>query len=72
MKNVILSADEELTKRAKRVARAQNKTLNEAFREWLSRYVAQSGSVPKMDSLMKRLSQVRAGSHFTRDEMNDR
>jgi hypothetical protein len=72
MKNVTLSADEALIEQARLVARAQHKTLNAAFREWLEHYAAQSGSAQEVDSLFNRLRHVRAGRHFTRDEMNDR
>ena len=72
MKNVTLSADPDLIEQARAVARARNKTLNAAFREWLQQYAAQSGSAQEVDSLMKRLRHVRAGRHFTRAEMNER
>ncbi len=72
MKNITLSADENLIEQARLMARTQHKTLNAAFREWLERYAAESGSVQEVDSLFKRLSHVRAGRHFTRDEMNAR
>ena len=72
MKNVTLSADADLIEQARLVARTQHKTLNAVFREWLQQYAAQSGSAQEVDSLTKRLSHVRAGRHFTRDEMNER
>jgi len=72
MKNVTLSADADLIEQARLVARTQHKTLNAVFREWLQQYATQSGSAQEVDSLMKRLSHVRAGRHFTRDEMNER
>ena len=72
MKKVTLTADASLIKLARAVARSQHKTLNGAFREWLQQYAAQAGSAQELDSLMERLSHVRAGRHFTRDEMNER
>lgn len=72
MKNVTLSADEELIEQARLVARSEHKTLNDAFREWLSQYTARSGTAQEVDALMKRLRHVDAGRHFTRDEMNER
>jgi len=72
MKNVTLSADADLIEQARAVARARHKTLNAAFREWLQRYVADSGKAQEVDSLMKRLRHIRAGRHFTRAEMNER
>ena len=72
MKNVTLSADEALIEQARTLAQSQHRTLNALFREWLEQYVAQSGSAREVDALMRRLSHVRAGGHFTRDEMNER
>jgi len=72
MKNVTLSADEDLIEQARLVARSQRKTLNAAFREWLLQFTAGSGNGQEVDSLMKRLRHVNAGRHFTRDEMNER
>jgi hypothetical protein len=72
MKKVTLSADADLIDQARAVARAQHKTLNGAFREWLQQYAGQSGSAQEVDSLMKSLRDVRAGRNFTRAEMNER
>ena len=72
MKNITLSADEHLIDEARRLARSQKKSLNEAFREWLTQYTAGSGTAQDMDLLMKRLGHVRAGRHFTRDQYNAR
>ncbi len=71
MKNVTLSADEDLIEQARLIARAQHKTLNAAFREWLLQFTAQSGSGREVEALMKRLRHVKAGHHFTRGEMPD-
>ena len=72
MKNVTLSADEDLIERARLIARSQRETLNAAFRKWLVQYTAQEGSGREVASRMKRLRHVKAGRHFTRDEMNER
>lgn len=72
MKNVTLSADEDLIEQARLVARAQHTTLNAAFREWLAQYTAQAGAAQEFNALMDRLRHVRAGRRFTRDEMNER
>ena len=72
MKNITLSADESLIEQARLVARSQHTTLNAAFREWLERFTAQAGTGQEFDSLMSRLQHVKAGRHFTRDEMNER
>jgi hypothetical protein len=72
MKNITLSADEDLIEQARLIALSQRKTLNAAFREWLLQFTAQSGSGEQFETLMKRLRHVNAGRHFTRDEMNER
>jgi len=73
MKNITLSAEESLIEQARRVAQAENKTLNSAFREWLEQYTARAGRGAAFRSLMKRLKHVNPGDrHFTRDEMNER
>lgn len=72
MKNVTLSADDDLIEQARLVAQSQHKTLNAAFREWLVQFSGQAGNGKEFDSLMKRLRHVRAGRRFTRDEMNER
>ena len=71
MKNITFSADEDLIEQARLVACSQRKTLNAAFREWLAQFTAGSANGREVQSLMKRLQHVRAGRHFSRDEMNE-
>jgi hypothetical protein len=73
MKKLNLSADGQLIKRARQVARSQGKTLNEAIREWIVQFTQQAGKAEEYDSLMKRLRRtVRSAGPYTRDEMNER
>ena len=72
MKNITLSADENLIERARLVAQARHKTLNVAFREWLEQYVAQSGGGAAVDALMRSLQHIRSSGPVARDEMNKR
>ncbi len=73
MENITLSANDGLIERARQTAWAQNKMLNQAFREWLAEYVrAGSDRVAEDEALMKRLSYVKAGREFTRQEMSER
>jgi predicted transcriptional regulator len=72
MKNITLSADEDLIERARAVARGQNKTLNGVFREWLEQFTASSGDAKSFDAIMKRMKHVDAGRRFSREEMNAR
>ena len=72
MKHITLTADENLIKRARQIAKLQRKTLNVVFREWFENFAAPAGDVQKFDALMNRLKHVKAGRSFTRDEMNQR
>ena len=72
MKNITLSADEDLIEQARTIARSRRTTLNAAFRVWLRQFTASDGDVRDYDALMKRLSHVNAGGHFSRDQMNER
>jgi hypothetical protein len=72
MKNITFSADETLIEQARLLAKAQHKTLNVLFREWLEEITSRDGSVQEYEALMSRLKHVNAGKRFTRDEMNER
>ncbi len=72
MKNITLSADEDLIEKARAVARAQRRTLNAAFRDWLAQFSASEGDAQSFDALMRRLRHVDAGKRFTREELNER
>jgi hypothetical protein len=72
MKNITLSADEDLIEKARALARAQRTTLNEAFRQWLTQFTASAGDVQGFDNLMQQMRHIKAGGHYTRDEMNER
>lgn len=72
VKNITLTADEELIERARHVARLQHKTLNVAFREWLREYVVQDSPAADYDALMARLSYARSTGPYSRDEMHER
>jgi hypothetical protein len=72
IKNITLSSEESLIERARRRAMAENTTLNELFRMWLERYVAQPEAADRYDALMRQLTHVQAGQTFTREEMNER
>ncbi len=72
MKNITLSADETLIQQARRRATNENSSLNELFREWLARYVAQPLASEQYEELMNRLTHINAGQSFSREEMNER
>jgi hypothetical protein len=74
MKNITLSADEQLIQAARERARADHTTLNEQFRLWLADYVQRQN---RADAAMAVIAELRGklktgGRKFTRDEMNER
>ena len=71
MKNITLSADEELIQSAREKARKERTTLNGLFRKWLSRYVGRVHAETEYAELMERLSYARSGRSFSRDELNE-
>lgn len=73
MKNITFSANADLIERARERARSQNRTLNDAFREWLMQFTQDGHTLDEYDALMARLRQtVRLHPPYTRDEMNER
>jgi hypothetical protein len=72
VRNVTFSAEERLLGAARRKAARERRSLNEAFREWLSRYVERDSAPEQFDRLMDRLRYVRSGRRFSRAEMNER
>ena len=51
VKNITLSADEDLIERARVIARAQRKTLNAVFCEWHVQFAANAGDAQSFDTL---------------------
>ena len=72
MKNITLSADEDLIARAREQARARQTTLNQLFRQWLVEVAEQDERSSKIGALLDRLDGVDAGGNFNREEMNAR
>jgi hypothetical protein len=72
MKNITFSADENKIELAREVARSENRTLNDAFREWLEQYGSRRVRARDIEELYRSLRHVNAGRKFTRDEMNER
>ena len=74
MKNITLSADENLIEAARQRAVAEHTTLNEQFRLWLEEYVRRK---QQADAALETINVLRGristgGRKFTRDEMNER
>jgi hypothetical protein len=72
IKNITLSVEETLIRRARERAAAEQKSLNGVFREWIARYVGGASHFQDYRHLMKRLRHIRAGRTFSREEMNER
>jgi hypothetical protein len=71
MKNITLSADPDVIEKARAVAKAENTTLNAAFREWLASYIRQR-NLETYQAVRDSLKHIDAGGPYTRDEMNER
>ena len=83
MKNITLSADENLIEAARRRAAAEHTTLNERFRVWLENYVRSEQQAAEyvggerqaaraMRTLRELQCKLRVGRKLTREEMNER
>jgi predicted transcriptional regulator len=72
MKKLTFSADDDIVRKARLIARARHTTLNSAFRVWLTQFATSDESTMSFDCLMEKLRYVNAGQHFTRDELNRR
>lgn len=74
LRNITLSANEELIALARKKAEAAQSTLNAEFRQWLSSYVSaqDEAAVSKFREVMQQLQGLNSGRSFTRDEMNER
>lgn len=73
MKNITLSAQEDLIEAARSKARAEHSTLNEKFRAWLEDYTGRENRMQRYDEVMALLhGKVRIGRKLSRDELNER
>jgi len=72
LKNITLSADEQLINKAREKAQREKTTLNENFRQWLKKYVISDNINFNYNELMNSLDYVNPGRKFSRDELNER
>ncbi len=74
MKNITLSADENMIEAARRRAVSEHTTLNEQFRLWLVNYARLETQAEEAMRVVRKLqgSVFTGGRRFTRDEMNER
>ena len=77
MRNITLSANEQLIDSARSKAQQHKTTLNAEFRKWLEQYTNSDADkklrIQKYRTLMAELSNIStAGKKFNRDDMNER
>ena len=72
MKNITLTADDDLIAAARERALSEGTTLNEQFRLWLASY-ARKQRMQQYEAVMAGLrGKLVVGRKLTRDEMNER
>lgn len=73
MKNITLSAEENLIEAARQRAAIEHTTLNEQFRLWLIEYARKKEQLRFYDETITTLrGKLKVGRKLTRDEMNER
>ena len=72
VRNITLSADDGMIEQARERARAERKSLNTLFREWLQQYIGRTGLTKDLSQLMRKMKYVRPGRTFSRDDYNAR
>jgi len=72
LRNITLSADDQLIDLARQKASTAQTTLNVEFRKWLASYALtqDDAAVTRFRNLMQQLGSAQAGRTFSRDEMN--
>jgi hypothetical protein len=72
LKNITLSADEKLIRKARKRAKTEHSTLNAQFRQWLENYTSIGTNSNEYEDLMEQLSYAKPIGRYTRGEMNER
>lgn len=74
LRNITLSAEEELIALARKKAGVAQSTLNAEFRKWLAAYAhaQDTEAVERFRDVMQELGSLSSGRSYTRDEMNER
>lgn len=77
MRNITLSADEQLIEEARAKAHQKKTTLNAEFRKWLAQYTDHENDAKKRIKAYRQLMSDYAnistdGQQFSRDDMNER
>lgn len=74
LRNITLTADDQLIDRARQKAATAQSTLNVEFRKWLASYAGSQddAAVGRFRTVMQQLGGLDAGRTFSRDELNQR
>jgi len=72
MKNITLSANEDIIRKAKTKAQQNSTTLNSLFRKWLDDYTRDKNIALEIERFLSETEYAEAGRGFTRDEFNER
>jgi len=73
MRNITLSADEDLIESARRKAESEKTTLNNLFRGWLSSYTKTASlDVDEVRRIVSQAGKFREGRRLTREEWHER
>lgn len=75
MKNITLSAQDDLIDKARRIAANRNSSLNIMFREWLeglNNSETHNVREDRLKELWKKTNYARVGKRLSREEMNER
>jgi hypothetical protein len=71
LKNITLSAEEELISKAREKARLEHQSLNQLFRKWLENFTGNEKQGEEYLRLMQEIDYAEARG-FTREELNER
>jgi len=73
MKNITLSADENVIRVARERARSEHTTLNEQFRRWLKQYAQRRDRAEDISEIIRELQEsIHLHGPYDRDSMNER
>ena len=72
LKNITLSADEQLIAQAREEAARHGTTLNTEFRLWLAQFIEQERAARTYHDLMATLGYASPGRRFTREDLDAR
>lgn len=68
IKNITLSVDDSLVHRARARAALEKRTLNAAFREWLTRYAGMERNYENYKTMMKKYDYATPEQEFSREK----